>query len=144
MRVVIDTNILVSRYLTPHGLAGQILRLWRDERFELLVSEATLEELRDVLQRPSIRGRGQLSLRQIDEIIEGFRISATVVSPTETIQVVVDPDDDKFLECAVAGGAELIVSRDPHLLDVKEYRGIRLVTPLTFLRILDEENDSRR
>lgn len=144
MRVVLDTNIIVSRYLTPLGPAGEILRQWRDDRFELLVSEATLEELRDVLQRPAIRGRQRLTLKEIDEIIEGFLTAATVVYPTDAIQVAADPDDDKFLECAVAGGAEVIVSRDPHLLDLKEYRGIRILSPVAFLRLLEQDDNSNR
>jgi putative PIN family toxin of toxin-antitoxin system len=136
MRAVIDTNIIVSRYLTPGGLASQVLALWRDDAFELIVSEAILAEVRDVLLRPSIRVRHRMPEDMVDQVIDGFRQFATLVAPEEPIQASEDPDDDKFLECAVAGGADVIVSRDPHLLSLKQFRGVRVLSPAAFVEVL--------
>lgn len=139
MRAVIDTNIVVSRYLTPGGLASRILSLWREDAFELQVSEPILAEIHEVLLRPSLRSRHQLEGDHVEQIIDNFRRFGSLVVPTESIQASEDPDDDMFLECAVAGGADVIVTRDPHLLDLKSFRGIRILTPAAFLAVLEIE-----
>ena len=139
MRAVVDTNVIVSRYLTPGGLAAQVFSDGRTNRLELVVSEALLSEIHEVLLRPAIKARHQLTETQLSEIVANFRWFATVVEPTEKQTVCADPDDDMFLECALAGGADVVVSRDPHLLQLKECRGIRIMTPAVFLALLEAE-----
>lgn len=140
MRVVVDTNLVVSRTLVARGIPAQILAAWRAERFELLVSEPILEEYRRVLGYPRLRARHRRSDAQIEEIIEEFREFAVLVEPTRAIAAIADdPDDDKFLECAVAGGADVIVSGDPHLLALGEYEGVPILRPAAFLALLARE-----
>lgn len=139
MRVVIDTNIVVSRYLTPAGLAAHILSLWRADRFELLISEPILAEIHEVLLRPGIRARHRLDGGQVRRVVDDLRRFGVLVDPDESIEASPDPDDDKFLECAVAGGADVVVSPDPHLLDLRSFRGIRILSPAAFLAVLESE-----
>jgi uncharacterized protein len=140
MRVVLDTNVLISRYLSPNGLPAQVLDLWRQEAFELVVSESILAEYQEVLSYDRLRRLHGLSEAEIAAILEDFREFAILAEPTERLQVVPeDPDDDRFVEAALAGEAELIVSGDHHLLQLKTYNGIRVVIPSVFLAILEQE-----
>jgi putative PIN family toxin of toxin-antitoxin system len=143
MRVVVDTNLVVSRALVPRGIPAQILAAWRDELFELLVSEPILAEYQRVLGYGRLRAKHKRSDEQIAEIIEEFRAFATLVDPTRPIMAVVDDqDDDKFIECAVAGEADVIVSGDPHLLSLREYEGLPILKPAAFLALLDEGGEA--
>lgn len=143
MRVVVDTNLVVSRVLVPHGIPAQILSAWSNEAFELLVSEPILDEYQRVLGYPRLRVKHHRSDEQIAELIEEFREFAVLIEPTQTITAVeADPDDNKFLECAVAGGADVIVSGDPHLVSLGEYEGIPILKPAAFLALLEEAGEA--
>jgi len=138
MRVVLDTNVIVSRYLSPHGPPARVLERWEREDFELLVSAAILAEYEEVLGYERLRRRHGMNAEWIGQTVGRIRRSATLVVPTETLAVVEeDPDDDKFLECGVAGGAEIIVSGDDHLLKLRTFRGIQILSPTAFLAVLD-------
>ena len=142
MRVVFDTNIIVASVIAPHGYTAHIIELAEQQAFDLVVSEPILREYEATLQRPDVQRRHQLSPEVIhEEIIEGIRKFAFLVTPTIKVQVVsADPDDDKFIECAVAGTAEIIVSSDPHLLDIGSYNDIQIVTPAGFLHLLEQQD----
>lgn len=139
MKVVLDTNIVVSAYLVPVDPPARILALWRAAAFDLLVSENILLEYERLLSHPRITARhGMLDEEVVDEIA-AYREYAILVEPQETLHIVKeDPDDDKFFECGVAGDASYIVSRDTEVLAVKSYRGIRVITPEAFLAVLEE------
>lgn len=140
MIVVLDTNIVVSSHLVSAGPPARILALWRSAAFELLVSEPILHEYQRLLSSPRIVGRHGMSPAQVAEDIDGFREYAIMVEVRESLGVVEDdPDDDKLFDCAVAGGAAYIVSRDEKVLAVKQYRGIRVVSPEVFLALLEVE-----
>jgi putative PIN family toxin of toxin-antitoxin system len=140
MRVVLDTNVVVSAYLHPQHTIAQILEKWKENEFDLLISAPILAEYQNILQRPRIRIRHQLNDEQIAEVIESFKELAIWIEPAETLSVVEnDPDDNKFIECAVAGAAEYIVSGDPHLLTIHAYRGIYIVSPAQFLSVMAME-----
>ncbi len=138
MRVVADTNVVVSRYVAPRGVVVRILERWQQNAFDLLVSEAILAEYQRVLAYPRLRARHGLSDEEISVVIEDFREIGLLIEPEVSLSVVEDdPDDDKFLECAVAGGAEYIVTGDLHLLNLKQYQGIQILSPAAFLAFLD-------
>ena len=139
MRVVVDTNLVVSRVLVPRGIPAQIFDAWRDDAFELLVSEPILAEYQRVLSYARLRAKHRRDDRQIAAIVAEFRAFAVLVEPTQPLAVVADdPDDDMFLECAVAGDADLIVSGDPHLLTLGAYADIPILAPATFLAFLKQ------
>lgn len=140
MKVVLDTNIIVSAILSPAGIRSQVIGAWHNQQFELVVSEPILAEYQQALNYREVASRHNLDPTQVTEIIADLRQFATVVEPTEKLNIILeDPDDDKFLECAVAGGADYIISADPHLLNLEEYRGMQILSPSEFLALLRQE-----
>ncbi len=128
MRVVLDTNIFISMAL--RGIVSKIDDEWKAEKFTILVSDEIVSEYLKVLQRPKLH----LSASTISAIINRIYRKAKFVIPTEKIVVVkADPTDDKFLEAAIAGSADVIVSGDHHLLELKEFRAIPILSAREFL-----------
>jgi len=139
MRAVIDTNVIISRFLSPNGTPAQIISLWEQGLFELIVTEAILAEYLRVLAYEHIQPRHRMSPEEISQVVADFRSFAGVVEPSEPITVIADdPSDNMFLEAAVAGSCDYVVSGDPHLLRLGEYRGIQILRPAAFLAILEE------
>lgn len=137
MRVVVDANVVVSAYLAPSGPPATVLRSWEREEFELLVSEPILAEYHRVLRRPRIVARHGLSDAEIAAIVGNIRTLATMVQVTSQLNVIqADPTDNKLLECAVDGSAEIIVSGDKHLRALGTYQGIQITTPHVFATYL--------
>ena len=137
MRLVLDTTIVVSSFLSPTGAPGRIIELWQDETFEVAASEPILAEYGRVLGYEHIRARHRMSDDEIDQASTQLRQAVILVEPTERIvAIAADPADDMFLECAVAANAEYIISRDPHLLNIGEFRGIQILSPGAFLAVL--------
>ncbi len=129
-RIVVDNSALVSRLLLPHSVPGQAVRKAVDEA-QLLVSEATLTELADVLSRPKFDAYVTIEDRQ--EFLRLLGRIAELVPITHTVRACRDPGDDKFLELAVNGGADLIVTGDKDLLALDPFRGIPILTPTGYL-----------
>jgi uncharacterized protein len=126
MRAVLDTNIVVSRYLVAVDIPAQIISAWQQDRFEVVVSPALLAEYERVLNYRDVQRRHHLSSEDISYEVAAFAAAALVVEPGEVPALIIaDPADDQVLAAAVAGVANYIVSGDPHLLDLREYRGIR-------------------
>ncbi len=119
MRVVIDTNALVAARFSPEGAAGRLLDDCIAGRVEAVVSDEIEQENRAILQkvRPSAAFWDRL---------ECFYSHALRVSGGPALHVVEDPADNKYLECALAGAADYIVSSDRHLLAHDGFRGIRI------------------
>lgn len=131
MRVVFDTNVVVSALMLlgspPRRAFAAAL-----QHGQLLVSEATLEELDDVLRRPKLTG--YVSEDQRLEFLAAYIRDAEDVVVEIRLQECRDPKDNKFLELAIAGKATHIVSGDLDLLALSPFRGIVILTPADFLR----------
>jgi putative PIN family toxin of toxin-antitoxin system len=140
MRAVLDTNVIVSSFLSPTGIRALVLALWEKGLFELVVSSAILAEYERVLAYQGVQERHGMSQATIATVVADFRSFAIVVEPDEAIDVIADdPSDNRFLEAAVAGNCEYVVSGDPHLLRLGEFRGIQVVPPATFLMVLQQQ-----
>jgi len=137
VRVVIDTNVLLSAVMSPLGVPGAIFRAWRSGRFALVVSPALLAELKRTLAYPRIRIRTGWGEEEEDRFLQLLADDAMLVEPTGSLSVSRDPDDDRVLEAAEAGGADYIVSGDEDLLTLREHRGSRIVSPAQFAALLD-------
>jgi putative PIN family toxin of toxin-antitoxin system len=138
MQVVLDANVLVSAVISSRGAPAQILRLWEEERFDVLVSQPILEELERVLHYPRIQQRYDLPEEDVASFLRFMRSGAIIVEPSDKVTVIErDPSDNRYLECAVAGGASYIVSGDQHLLQLGEFRGIVILPPAGFLVALN-------
>jgi putative PIN family toxin of toxin-antitoxin system len=132
-RVVLDTNLLVSSALG--GALVSILERWDAEAFTVIVTTDIVDEYFEVLNRPKF----ELKQEVIDKVARYIYQFSEFVAPEEKLQFVQpDPKDDKFLEAAIAGKADLIVSGDKHLLDLKKYRSVRIITGREFLDMLAE------
>ncbi len=137
MRVVHDATIIVSRYIVPIGIPARVMAAWRAQRYDLIVSPALLAEYKDVLNRPRIQRRHSLTPEQVAAELAGLARFAIVVEPSEVPAVIAeDPDDDHVLAAAVSEEASFIVSGDSDLLSLREYSGIRILSPAAFLAVL--------
>lgn len=133
LRVVIDTNIFVSAFLTG-GDCEKIIQMWKKGRFALLISMEILEEILEVLSRPSI-GAPKSYISKLRKIIEK---KAEIVKPYLKVKISRDPGDDKFLDCAIQGKGKVIVSGDPHLKEIGEFKGIRIMGVKEFLEKFEQ------
>jgi putative PIN family toxin of toxin-antitoxin system len=139
-KVVLDANIFVSALLVSDSNAAKILDLARAGELELLISPGILEEIARVLQYPKLKKRHRRTPRELRAFLKEFAEFATVVAGESKIEAVkADPDDDKYLACAVEGQADFIISGDRHLTDLGVFRGIRIVSPGEFLELVGKE-----
>lgn len=138
MRVVLDANVFVSAILSPQGAPAQILGAWRDERFDLLISGAILDEIGRVLNYPRIVRRHQWPPSRICTFLTDLASIAISTPGDLHLEVITEcPADNRYLECTIEGTADYIVSGNRHLLSVDVYEGIPILTPRTFLTVLE-------
>ncbi len=129
MRAVIDTNVLLSGFLW-HGAPHELLEQVRNGKLMLISSPALLSELADVISRPKFDAILTHSNTSRNRTLDELHRLAEVVEPPPLPQPVCrDADDDAVLAAAIAGLANLIVSGDGDLLDLKLYKGIPIITP---------------
>jgi len=133
MRVVADTNVVVSGLLW-RGNPRRILDAARDGIVELYTSPVLLEELEDVLSREKFAKRLEAAGVTLRELVDGYSALAMLIA-AEPIEPVIlrDPDDDAVLACAVAADCEVVVSGDDDLLDLNQYKEIRILTATELL-----------
>ena len=137
MKVVLDANVLVSAVINRRGAPRQIIDLWREEAFELLTSDVILDEVARVLQYPRIAALHKLTDAEMVEFLALLREESRDVGLTERVSVSPDETDSRYIECAVAGEADYLVTGDKrHLLPIGEYRGIPIIEPVVFLSLL--------
>ncbi len=129
MKIVLDTNVLVSGMLFT-GPPQEILRAWSERRLELALSP----EIEDEYRRVAARFHDQFPSVDLDALLNLVLIEAEMCRPAPLPEAVSsDHADDKFLACAIACGADAIISGDKHLLRVSGYRGITVVKPRAFV-----------
>jgi hypothetical protein len=129
--IVIDTNVVISALLFG-GTPGELIELWKKGLIRPLLSTEIMTEYLRVLSYPKFK----LSEEEINyiihqEILPYFKVVKSVPDPSIIKK---DPDDDKFIQCAQAGNAKTIISGDQHLLALKSYHGITILTPTQFFR----------
>ena len=140
MRVVLDTNVLISALLSPRGTPAEIVRRWEAGEFEVAASPALVAELKRVLTYERVQQRLRFSSDSVAAFIERFRATTVMVRPEARIEVIADdPDDNRVLECAVSSGSRYIVSGDSHLRSLQEYGGIVILAPAAFITTLAVE-----
>ena len=137
MRIVLDTNVLISGIYFS-GLPGKILQAWRSRKLQLLVSVEILEEYLSVAERLASRYGGVEYEGILGLIVQNAELVQTTDLPEPVCE---DPDDDKFLACALASNTNIIVSGDSDLLKVSGYCGIQVLTPKAFVTELLDQSD---
>lgn len=135
-RTVLDTNIIISSALG--GALVLILERWDKGEFTVIVTSDILREYFEVLNRPKFK----LKQETIDKITRYIYQFSEFVIPEEKIKLIkADPADDKFLEAAIAGKVDFIVSGDDHLLELREFRSIPILSGREFMDWLQESKD---
>ena len=136
LKVVLDTNVLVSAFLSRSGVPNQILRQ-AGQSYRLFIDQAILEEADRVLHELSIQKRGELIEEEIQDFLNSLHAVASLVEKPPSVKVIEDdPDDNLILGCAIGAGADYLVSGDIHLRRLVSYKGTQIVSPSEFLTIL--------
>ncbi|MBU2638338.1 MAG: putative toxin-antitoxin system toxin component, PIN family [Nanoarchaeota archaeon] len=136
MRITADTNVLVSATFWA-GDSFKIIEMAERGDIELILSKDIIGEFTRVLNSREIQDKIRNKRLEMSHTVQQLIAMAFIVEPRERIKAVKDdPDDDKILECAVEGKVNFIISRDNHLLKLKMFCGIPIVTPEEFLKVI--------
>jgi hypothetical protein len=139
-KVVLDTNIVVSAAISEDGNPAKIFEMLLLEEITNHTTDDIIAEIKNVMSRPKIAQR--LSMVEISFIISNFERFSRKITANEKIDLVKeDPDDNKFLECAVAASADYIISGDEHLLKIREFRGTKMLSPAEFIEMLKNNTE---
>ena len=137
MRVVLDTNVIVSSYLSSVGIPAGIRTALEQRRFDLIASRPLLDEYRRALAYPGVAVRHGMDADQIGKQVDGLRRIAMLVDIHDVPNVIPEaPEDNMVIATAVAGNALYIVSGDNDLHRLGEFRGIQILTPAQFFALL--------
>jgi putative PIN family toxin of toxin-antitoxin system len=140
LKAVLDSTVLVSAFLrfVPGGVSHDLLRFAEDGTFDLCLSESILEETaRALIESERNRRLYTYTEEDVVEYCQGLtRYGAVVTNVPDVHGVVRDPNDDMIIACAIAAGADYIVTRDKDLLSLGSYEGIEMIKPEAFLHVL--------
>jgi len=131
IKVVLDTNVIVSGFNFPKSNPGRILTLVASGEITNFVSKPILEETKRILADSFSWTR-----EEVEEAEFWLKTFSKAVNPKVRLTVIADEPDNRILECAVAGKADFIISGDHHLTDLKYYQGIKIINPTTFLDLI--------
>ncbi len=129
VKVVIDTNVFISSFFG--GIPRAIIDQWKNGEITLCISQDIIEEYFEVLNRLGLEDKNEIDLL-CRLFAEGYHSIFAAKTPRLNV-VIDDPDDDKFLECAVALDCKMVVSGDKHLKDIKKYIDIEILSPREFI-----------
>lgn len=135
IRAVLDTNVIISGILKEDSVPGQLLKAFLEEnKFLLVTSMEILREIALVLRYPKIQKIHGWSEERIETFLLRFLEVSLLTKGEIKVEVIKDdPEDNKFLSCALEGEADYIVTGDIHLKQLKEYKGVKILTPRSFL-----------
>jgi len=132
IKAILDTNVFISGVFWK-GPPFEILNAWQEQRFRLAISLPILDEYRRVLDEFAKKRR----MPVLNSVLKVIELHSEMVKPVSfSVLVCSDPDDDKFLEAAIAAGADYVVSGDKALLNVKFHHEVEVVRPSQFLKLL--------
>ena len=143
-RATFDTNIFVRSLIQKDNLANYLISLWLEGRFVLVLSQAIVDEVRDVLLRPTLMRKLQYTRTEAMRLIN-LLPQASIVEVTSSAELCRDPTDDKFVDCAISGRVQFLVSYDKDLVDDVRLKralfefGIEVVEPPDFLNEIEKE-----
>ena len=134
LKVVIDTNTIISAPLSENGNPAKIFELLLLEEMSNFTSHEIISEIGEVFDRNKIKS--MLSKEKIDFVIKNFKKFSKLIKPNIKLDIIRDdPDDNKILECAETADVEYIISGDKHLKELKNYKKIKIVSPKEFFDI---------
>jgi putative PIN family toxin of toxin-antitoxin system len=142
LRAVIDTNLLVSGLFAKVTVSAQLQDLWVEQRFELVTSLEIIKEVSRVLDYPRIKTRFKTREENVRRFFRLIFLKAIISKEIyQTDRIVDDPTDTEFLACALEKKADYIISRDPHLRNLKHYHGIQIIDATTFIAKVRQSGD---
>ena len=137
VRAVLDANVFVSAAVRPDGPPGRVVeRFLRGDAFELVLSHAIIDEVLRALTYPKVRKYLRVGFDPKLWFEDIVVLSQLVAGQYKVAGVSKDPDDDKYLAAGVEGRAHFVVAGDSDLLDLREYEGLRIISPRVFLDLL--------
>ncbi|MFZ5819128.1 MAG: putative toxin-antitoxin system toxin component, PIN family [Chloroflexota bacterium] len=144
LRAVLDTNVIISSILYKKGVPSQLMKAWYNGKFELVTSRKIIEEVVRVISEPRLKDTFRIRDERIRRLEKALKRDAVLaIRNADTSGAIPeDPSDEMFLSAAVIKKAAIIVSGDKHLLNLKEYRGIPILTPRQFLELLGSESQA--
>jgi hypothetical protein len=135
LKVVFDTNIIVSAALYEKSLPALLLSLGLEDKVRFFVSPALLNEYETVLKRP----RFKLDYREITELMGEINRKALIVTPAKRLNILkTDEPDNRVLECAIKANADFIITGNKRHFPFEEFKGIIIVTPREFINSISE------
>ena len=143
-RATFDTNIFVRSLIQKDNLANHLISLWLDGQFILVLSQAIVDEVRGVLLRPDLMRELQYTRTAATRLIN-LLPQANIVEVTSSAELCRDPKDDKFIDCAISGRVQFLVSYDKDLIDDAKLKralfefGVEIVEPPNFLEKIQTE-----
>lgn len=140
LKIVLDSNVFVSALINPRGKPAQILNYVFENKIRLFTSPSIIEELERVLSYPKLVKRHGLEKQELKEFVSDLLSIMSLVEGKKALELIAeDPADNNYLSCALDAKADFIVSGDIHLLNLREYEGIQIITPAQFLKMLEKE-----
>ena len=141
LRIVIDTNVIVSSIISKKGAPAQLMDAWSDHIFDIVVSEAIIREVERVLLESHLKQVFNITEERITRLIGMLSEDGILVPGTADVHgsVPTDPTDEMFLAAALDGNAEVLVSGDKHLLNLESYGGVVIITARQLLDRLNSE-----
>jgi len=134
MRIILDNNVFISGIFWK-GVPNDIIKLAEKGKLEVFTTNEILEELFGVLKREKFRFLFEEAKTNINEVFEKALEMVKICEPVKKIRIIKkDPSDNKFLACAVSCRATFIISGDIHLLELREFQGISIISPREFLK----------
>jgi hypothetical protein len=135
VRIVLDTNVLISSLIETRGPSATLINSWRDNTFTLITSQARLAEMRAVLARPRIQK--WITPDEASKLLSSLPEQAELVEPGPAVSMSSDEADNVIIATAIAGSADFLVTGDKrHLLNLREVAGIPIITPREALNLL--------
>jgi len=143
-RVVLDTNTLISGLLWD-GKESTLIEKAENRAIKLFLSHQLLVELEGVLKRNKFSKKLEGKEYTVEKAVAKIALISTLIEPNIKIDVVKeDPDDNRVLECAVSAEATVIVSGDSHLLNLKHYAGIDILSSTDFMNQISEQKENKQ
>ncbi len=133
MRAVVDTNVVLRALIKPQGTVGPVLGRLRNGDYAAIYSEPILDELLAKLALPRLREKYGLDNEVTADLVALLALRGELVGPVRRVRVCRDPHDDMFIEAALAGAAEYVVTGDKDLLSLRRFESVQFVTPRIFL-----------
>ena len=146
LNVVLDTNVFVSALLSETGAPAKILDAWRDGYFGVVITAEIMAEINKILRQPKFQNKYAILPQKIADLNALLWAHAIYIEPHSNLSgsVPTDPDDEIFLTAAVDGKVDVIISGDAHLLNLKIYQDIPIITPREFLDMIETVKKRKR